>query len=980
MIETLEEIMSDEAAVVLNPEAVEKSEALIARLRSVRSEERPEFEFEDALANIVIETTKLKKFVVDQNKDDKKEKAAKTVMIRRIFVESLITSEQEYRCNLCPSDRKAFKNFKSLRRHQNKDHPDNPEKFTAGDILTKNSIICLMENKNMPGKLCKKKVPRNDITRHLSYVHGIQRPQKKQFKGFFSFDGEKSFSVAWGERKEQFSEESIIEMEVSGSGQEAENTQEDGEEETCNLEENILGNVDSDEEAIMNTQETPDEVEAEIIEERFTDDSQDSLFDSSVDIKKVQSSQMIMVNNQKDVFVEQVKKDLVSKDGDEMEIMGSEDANDSQNIQEEYEQQQRLRRSRRLQQKDLALAPAPHDQDRDAAPAPPPAPAATQDTETMETNNDAVNYVSVLKKDVLLSRSVSKNEEDYEIFDVVDFPKDAFASSFEFPALKSVDIGLVEVNIDDGDPQNLSSVSRNMKEDRHLKRMLLGAIERIANDVKNEQFINKFNNWLDENASGSTKSFKNGHLFYYPDSFLNYFTSLYQHQYNKAFNLMQLLAFQDEESFVSVPSPVSWLAAIGGRSAKEFPQRRDECVKAFKNLVKFINSTLNENNFDAKSIVQKRAIKEHLKDITDLIEEKNYHKNFKKLAESKNIQRKQMTEIVEPINEEDKVHSLEKWFESDESQDIAKEAETIWRTAVRNGSISKKDFNRFSSICFLELALSDKLRVGVYYSMNNRDWTIKKEVYLPAGYEDPNYDALPSGWKIYEKPNLQPNAKPSRYEIRIPGDRPGLKNKQRQVITLNLRIYEIMERYQDLKRLLFTSLDLESPFFVNYNNSSLPPLKNYDGPGSLLRLVEKVTGIKNFTLKDTRKSLDSQIQNKESLKPHMKALNSHSLSVGSTYYDELDGARRTLLNNSINKKEGSDLKRVSSEVDDDVKAKRARNDQVDKQLLINQAEEYLQNEKKRKPKDLSPSALSKEDVTLLSDLFKNDVEGRYIRM
>ena len=359
--------MSDEAAAVLNPEAVEKTEALIARLRSVRSEERPEFEFEDALANIVVETTKLKKFVVDQNKDDKKEKAAKTVMIRRIFVESLITSEQEYRCNLCPSDRKAFKNFKSLRRHQNKDHPDNPEKFTAGDILTKNSIICLMENKNMPGKLCKKKVPRNDITRHLSYVHGIQRPQKKQFKGFFSFDGEKSFSVAWGERKEQFSEESIVEMEVSG--EEAENTQEDGEEETCNLEENILVDVEVDEdsaEAIMNTQETPDEVKVEMNEERFTEDSQDRLFDSSVDIKKVQSSQMMMVDNQKDLFVEQVKKDLVDKDGNEMdeasEIEDSEDANNSQNIQEskdhnseilnEYEQQQQ--QQQRAQQQPAA--------------------------------------------------------------------------------------------------------------------------------------------------------------------------------------------------------------------------------------------------------------------------------------------------------------------------------------------------------------------------------------------------------------------------------------------------------------------------------------------------------------------------------------------------------------------------------------------------------------------------------------------------
>ena len=51
--------------------------------------------------------------------------------------------------------------------------------------------------------------------------------------------------------------------------------------------------------------------------------------------------------------------------------------------------------------------------------------------------------------------------------------------------------------------------------------------------------------------------------------------------------------------------------------------------------------------------------------------------------------------------------------------------------------------------------------------------------------------------------------------------------------------------------------------------------------------------------------------------------------------------------------------------------------QKEKQLLVMKAEDFLTNEKKRKPKDLSPSALENQDVSFLSDLFKDVVDGKY---
>lgn len=136
----------------------------------------------------------------------------------------------------------------------------------------------------------------------------------------------------------------------------------------------------------------------------------------------------------------------------------------------------------------------------------------------------------------------------------------------------------------------------------------------------------------------------------------------------------------------------------------------------------------------------------------------------------------------------------------------------------------------------------------------------------------------------------------------------------------------------------------------------------------------KVTNVPNFTLKTTRKGVDAKIQNDESLKTHIKDLNSHSLEVGREHYDNMNFARRTVLSNSLNKVEGSDLKR-SLEVCEETAKKRARIEETEQEQLRIDAQQYLDHEKKKKPKDLSPDAMPESAINLLRKLFKDKTSG-----
>ena len=179
---------------------MDEARAFIANVSSVGGDKL------DAVSKLEAEVSKLEKSLPPAQPKEE----SKKVHTIRYFVSSLSVSEPSYPCQHCPM-KKPFNNFKSLQRHQRKCHTG-MEKVSAQNIPEKNKISCMMTNGD--GHICGKKVQRNDITRHLRLCHEATRPNDKEFKGFFSFDSKKNWTVAWGARGEIFESEVEVEVEA----------------------------------------------------------------------------------------------------------------------------------------------------------------------------------------------------------------------------------------------------------------------------------------------------------------------------------------------------------------------------------------------------------------------------------------------------------------------------------------------------------------------------------------------------------------------------------------------------------------------------------------------------------------------------------------------------------------------------------------------------------------------------------------------
>ena len=926
----------------------------------------PKSLIEDTIAGLKTEVSHLK----NKSPDNSIKK-----LVKRFFQKSLLKKEQNYPCTDCP-DQSPFESFKAFQRHRKTYHS---ESVTSENLGGRDEYKCLLSRKKDQAKLCLKNIKKVDICRHLKLAHGEARPLGKEFKGFFSFD-QKKFTVAWGGRSENFPDEEMIEREESSPEEnppyinnlpvvtEEDNSLTEVEVALVQNPQNVQSN-ETDSEILSLVREGLEDsnMPAEIGIQGLLNEADEAIVTDGLSFGSSVTFTVVSHPCEDENQVNNVEGSLMlTVNPSQITVSESENNLSPQQVKSSSE-------ARSLDNKLLSESEVPEVVASEEITSSPPFYGFSQaDAETMRSTSENLKDVEAnLVQDVLLSSSAAPELDDSEDpeFDVVVpmeliEPGDDLASSLEYPSLSET--------VDEFDSPPAANSDQDLKEIRYHERKDLESIKKLSSLEGNSEFIEMFKKWLIQTSGDtSTLNLKVGHNFTAPDSFLNWFTSKCP-----GFTLMRLINFTDAASFISIPNPAEWLKVIGGPSGKEFPSRRHECVKAFLRLLQFIRFQLNQAIFDGDSIVKKRAIKEHIKDIEEMTKEMNYHKIYRSMAEEQKAKKEEMSEIVNPTNEEDKLLVSESWFGSDENKKINEEAETIWKKTMERENIDKKDFNRAAQIYYLETAMSDKSRRGVYNAIINKDWMMMKEVYLPAGYDEPTYEQLPKGWKIYEKPKLDPNAKPSRFEIRIPGSRPGIKNKQRQVITLNLRIYEGLKRYQDIKRTRFGNLQSESPFFCNYDGESLPPLRNYEG--SLLNVVGRVTGNPNFTLKDTRKSLDSQIQGNPALRAHIKDLNAHSEQVGALHYDRLDAARRSILNHCINQKEGSDLKRDSSDVCEEIQSKRAKYDEQDRKLLVEEAKEFIEDEKKRQPKDLSPTALVSEDITILCSTFKDAIKGNII--
>ena len=200
---------------------------------------------------------------------------------------------------------------------------------------------------------------------------------------------------------------------------------------------------------------------------------------------------------------------------------------------------------------------------------------------------------------------------------------------------------------------------------------------------------------------------------------------------------------------------------------------------------------MHDTNFSGSAISRKHEIKEHLRDIDEQVKRSKIGRQLKQLKDIEDAKKNKMKNILDPHNDENILLCVQRWYNSSESKKLELDMCEIWRKTMesKEKKISNRDFDKFASYVYLELALNDKSRPGCY-SFSNSDFISKKAVWIPDDFDGDDYEALPAGWQLY-KPPFE-GAVPSRFEINLSGDIIGQKNHRKETVTINQRCSDLM--------------------------------------------------------------------------------------------------------------------------------------------------------------------------------------------
>ena len=791
---------------------------------------------------------------IDDEENINEEVSAGVKIVKREFTTSLIEVEAEHQCQYCND--KRFKSFKSLQRHHRLYHK-NEEKLTSKDFTERNRIVCLLPDRANPEVQCKKEVEQRRICRHLKLTHKEEKPAKKEFKGFTT-DNSKDYKVHWGGLREQnppaveyvkiVPEEDLQEVvkevvkESDGAPDEdmadmEENTGEDSQEV---VKEGVNeGDGAPDEDMMADTEENTNtsNLGAAVPDIHDLDDDKPETILEEIIVGGLSHNIYPDIH---DLNHEMTVPDAVMEEivGGSFQSIGTPDMNDDlfaaitttstiDNVSvspslaviklEDLAQNSSFGS---LHSEEVTLSFGSSQ-------------SSFVDGAMTETGPN-INLKS--EQGELENLSPSKNmssphnqqflEEDFPVFirpqiDIRVFDK-AVENGFwskssndcqvdEQQLAESLNVELGDNDEDDKDDDDEEDEDDNSNECveirsetfdytriRHERRNNIEAVPDLSSLEGNSEVIEQFTKWWKEagsscvtvNKDTSTLRGSLTNLFHNQDSFLNFQTSS-----DGSFSLSRLLLFTSE-NFLSLPSPISWISKIGGSSGQDMPSRRTEMLKSYLRFLAFINHVLNEYSFTSDQMQMKGHISKHLKDIQILIQDKKLFGQLKKLYDQQTAKKKQMLNIIKPYESEKLHNCLKTWYRSQECSELEQEVLSIYKKGMelksKGRKMSPQDFNRFSKCVLFELALFDKSRVGVYSVLTNQDYIMKRAAWVPPEMMELEFSKLPTDCLLYKPP--QAGARPSSYEMEISGDRPGLKNNQKQSVIINERVFELLEK------------------------------------------------------------------------------------------------------------------------------------------------------------------------------------------
>ena len=209
---------------------------------------------------------------------------------------------------------------------------------------------------------------------------------------------------------------------------------------------------------------------------------------------------------------------------------------------------------------------------------------------------------------------------------------------------------------------------------------------------------------------------------------------------------------------------------------------------------------LNTEKFEGEKIVLSLAIRQHL---NSLVEETSNNRLFNKYSKLYNFEKNEtrsQKQLLQPNRNELEYNCVETWEKSEKNLELEKEFSTIWRECVKTGFVKGDDLVKLGQYARFTLAIFDKNRSSSY-NFYNSDYLAKIPVFLPENMSIWTLEDLPKEWQLYSPPETDPQKEPSCHEVRIDGNRAGIKGQEQTTIIINRKCLNLLQKYQDIKRI-----------------------------------------------------------------------------------------------------------------------------------------------------------------------------------
>ena len=516
----------------------------------------------------------------------------------------------------------------------------------------------------------------------------------------------------------------------------------------------------------------------------------------------------------------------------------------------------------------------------------------------------------------------------------------------------------MDSDFEDGDSRDFTESRCEMKNIRLERRNQAELKPKLCDLEENSGIIKEFELFLRSqkfgtSSSGDLSTVRKclGHACHYPDSLLQFQTNA-----NPNYNLQQHFC-PSSPDFLVVKDPTTlggWIHSSGGKSGKEDPGRRKEQLKAHARWRDFVAEKLEATDFGNTSdmFYKKEIILKNLNKITLNIKKLNLFSQLSKLEAQVRIEKQKAREVIFPQNNFGEQNAVKIWFSSKEALEEEKECMKIYQKSMSGRKVGSKEFLKFSNWTRFTLALEDRNRRSAY-TFSNQEFSERKAKWLPGlkdnGDSDliDKFDQVPDDWNM-DVPH-QDGEEPSCWVINVSGSTKGMKGGRPAYIILTPRAMEMCLKFRDLKSECMDGVKPDEQFFVNLKGQPLTGIQRT--PGSLLFKLGNVCGLGNATVNSFRRAAEARVQASPLMKSSVENLQSHSRRVGLEHYDKTGQNTRASFITQLSQLESPS--KAGGEVSDEVKKKRQKIDQEDKEKNLRRAKETLIKDKMSKKEKLS---------------------------